>query len=290
MLEYYLKLLTIVMFIAVTSVFASMNTHDEDIIIYQQKSTNKNIQITGDALYLRPQNIAPGSIELETEFDWGYQLQFRRENHRSRSLYVQIQHYKSVKQNLNKQADDFESEGSVLFPYDYLSRFDIVNVQMSQSLYLMNQLDLRIHGGFEYAKLESDYAYALLSTLETTLLIREELNQYTGVGGVIGLDMKYHLNDKWSIFFNNNWQLISQHTSKFIHVIEASQFITAESQFNNTDKGSLLGAYALSGLHYEKGMLNGVLSLELGWFALLFNDNNLLWSGGAFGLKWRENL
>lgn len=261
---------------------------DADKIIYDTHA-NRQISFTGDALYVRPQNFSFGSTELETVFDWGFQLQLKYENTFARALYVEVQHYKTVKNNLGKHLDDFESEGQTLFPYDYLSSFDVVTIQMAKSIYLKSHLDLRFHGGFEYAKLENNMDYTITSALTQSTVSRDYLLQFAGIGGVIGIDINYHLNDDLSIFINNNWQLISQNTRNTDHTV-IQGLLNSEIVARFTNKGALLGAYSLAGLHFKKSISNSVIQFEAGWFGLLFNKENLKWSGAGFGLKWLPTL
>lgn len=264
-------------------------TEGEETVFYKM-ANKESFSLNVDALYIQPQNLSEDSHELETLFNWGFTLAGKYHFNSGKSLYVQWEHFKDFNHDLVKPINDFESEGPVDMVYGYISGFDVLNIQLSQLMRFNSQFDFTLHGGFEYAKMEAFQEYRIVSATTSRLYQYQNRRQYAGFGGVLGLDIDYHMRQNWTVLINSNWEILSQNTRLFVNTIDRTSAPSSAYSHQGVIKGALLGAYVLTALEYQTQVLSEKLSFDMGWIAILYNDDNLSWSGGAFGLRWREHL
>lgn len=169
------------------------------------------------------------------------------------------------------------------------SRINIFNVEMGQHIDIAKRVDMRVHGGLEYALLNSDPKINLNNILG--LQVDAEY-QVRGFGPRVGLDLDFNGENGFGLFLHSSLALLraSLTTSGTVSFTPPGG---RELTFSELGKEHVTVAATemRGGLKYTHQFNYGDLTIRGGYQAHNFNNarsrtSNLSWDGGFVGVSW----
>ncbi len=169
------------------------------------------------------------------------------------------------------------------------SRMNLFNVEFGQHIDIASHLDMRIHGGFEYALLHSD------PQVDVNILNGIQVDagyMVRGYGPRLGFDLDYLAQNGFGVFLHSSIALLhsSASTSGKVTFTDARQ---QQHTFSEIGKEFITtAAYEMrGGLKYMHQFTYGDLTIRGGYQTHNFvnvrsRTHNLSWDGGFVGVSW----
>lgn len=149
--------------------------------------------------------------------------------------------------------------------------FDAINAEFGQHIDVGNDMDMRVHGGLQYARVGYTKLYHFDSGTEGDLVqqrVRAD-SDFDGVGARVGADAYYHLGNGWNLVGHSAFSLLVGDIQ--VHNTGANDAgdpgtirLKEEQNFHNTAV-VVPAALLKTGLSYATPCFDGNLSLEGGW-------------------------
>ncbi|GGI87295.1 Lpg1974 family pore-forming outer membrane protein [Legionella impletisoli] len=175
--------------------------------------------------------------------------------------------------------------------YTQSPKWDAVNLEMGQTINYGHWLNVRVHGGAQYARLKVDTSYIGENAVGTSYSFGQS-STYNGFGARTGIDASYDLGKGLNIYskaaaallFGKN-EINQQFSSSFGAFVPATGSRTAVVP---EIEGKL-------GLNYNYPLANGLLTIDGGYMwvnyfdalsTINLDDSNFAVNGPYFGLKW----
>lgn len=245
--------------------------------------------IAGEAIYVQPQNLFSGAYELDTFYDWGYTFHIKYQMSDVKSFYIRWLRFRSKMENLSKNLSDFQNEGPTTVDYRYLSRFDILYVELEQKLNFKSNLDVMIHGGFSYSTSQTTKSAQAISNTTQFTEVQAYNISYRGAGAVIGADVLYPLTSNITLLIYNNFLIQTRYAKFRQRKITRDQTSAETSQFDDLLYGAIASAEGFVGIDYKPHILDSGLHARVGWLTILYDQDTFKWSGAFFGARWVGN-
>lgn len=253
---------------------------------------SKSWDIGIQALYLRPVydadrgyfiNGATTLPEIETNWDWGYQIEGSYHFNTGSDLSLNWTHFHDTTTVLNATA-------SIILPtFNYFARnqFDQVNLEMGQLTYFGASNKMRFYGGLQYANIKLEAAQYFNPPLQVTTTF--DKTDFKGVGPVVGIDYSYQLSNSLSITANSSGSILYG-SSRFDNgFIFAPLNVVLVSQYGSK-KAIVPSLEAKLGLNYMHPIAQGTLNIEGGYQALNYFNALQANSQGLFALVLGNRL
>jgi hypothetical protein len=180
-------------------------------------------------------------------------------------------------------------------------RWDGVNFELGQLIQLGEHKQMRLHAGFEYARIDNTTAFDITTLLDTAYTTNT--STYNGFGPRLGADLNYLSGYGLTLYAKGatallagttqfNYYAIINTPGGILAVLRDSAVITVVPEL----EGRL-------GVIYDYALPQGHLLLDVGWMWVdYFNSENYFTNdikdilsgdfsvqGVSFGLKWRGN-
>lgn len=262
--------------------------------------------IGGQALYLQIANNNDWSYpsangyyrDANDRWDWGFQLEGSYHFNTGNDVTLTWYHLDTGRNRFAFTNFPVDGLGSMT------NKWDAVNGELGQFVDFSANKKMRFHGGFQYARIQSDRALAL--TTVNGVFSRDRNNQYNGFGPRTGIDMMY-------VFNGSGFGVYAKAATALL--VGTSKFNGAVAPLNDTvpTSGAVLvhgsrnaivpELEAKLGANYTYAMAQGDITLDAGymWFNY-FNavqtmprlgdssNNDFGASGPYIGLKYVGNV
>lgn len=298
------KVLTGLLLLSVLFNTIAMKEPDHPIL------SNPHNMIFGiQGLYLNPDNFKVSTynsgttltnslvgLDLSTSFKWGYQLSAEYLFSDNKNAKFEWIHYDNTTQNQTMQVDELKGEGSTTIPYDYLSRFDIFNLEIGEWLNLFNGFALRVHGGAQYAYMRTGYHFSYVTNTTGSTQNLQQRYEYHSPGMRIGLDLNYQMTENLHLFINSALSLLDRNgqyhlRNNLINRAPGGAIISREDiDVDSQLKAGLLGTDTYLSLAYQNHAANGNLNLSAGIRSIIYIEQHLKWGGGFIGATWSGHI
>jgi hypothetical protein len=232
---------------------------------------------------------------LDPKWGWGFKLEGSYHFNTGNDLNVNWYHFEH--ETTRTYAGVVQFNGAALGPFSVYNRFepkwDAVNIELGQHVDFGEFKNIRFHGGFQYARVETDYRDAA-----TGVYLNSTKHKFNGFGPRVGVDMAYDLGNGFGIYANGASAILVG-DSKFnsnIAVFPASYTLSGSKRTIVPELEAKVGA------KYTYAMAQGDLTLDGGWMWVnYFNVNhfvtltdvkesNFAVQGPYVGLKWVGNV
>lgn len=240
----------------------------------------------GDALYfaqtgaLLPNIIATGNQVWNMGYDWGFRIEAGRHFGKGQDFNINWAYF-NQSQNFIDNAT--APGGGGIFaaantPFTYSNYMSVVNVELGQTVELMERWMVRAHLGLQIDKLEAKMESPAAGVTST--------GQDNMVGPRIGLNLAYKLWEGLSVYTNGALGALygsSRYVSPDLGAF-ANRGLNSDFSINN---GVTVVDYAI-GLKYNHMTEQGDITGRVGWSSYNFDHTqvNGTWQGLLFGLKW----
>lgn len=257
-----------------------------------------------EALYFKPDNIQVNaatttisssflSLDIDTIFNWGFQLSGDYLFNDGKNSKFEWIHYNNTQNNERLQVDELKGEGATSVPYGYVSRFDILNLELGEWIDLHNGFAYRLHGGLEYAYLRTSHHFNYVTNNSGSSQSLQSGYVYYSVGARAGVDLNYKFTKKIQMDIESAIALLDRNGryNKVNHLINRTPAgaIISRADINENSKlqGGLVGLDTYLSLSYKNQMLsNGKLLLHGGVRTIVFMQESMKWGGGFIGAQW----
>ncbi|MCC5014351.1 MULTISPECIES: Lpg1974 family pore-forming outer membrane protein [Legionella] len=263
------------------------------------------------ALYLEPvydadfgyRRLNPSVVDgVSTRFgdldpDWGWGFKIEGSYHFSTGNDLNVNWYHWEHETTHTYAGAFSFGGANFGPFSVYNRFepkwDAVNIEFGQHVDFGEFKNIRFHGGFQYARIETDYRDAV-----TGVFLNSTNHRYNGFGPRVGMDMSYDLGNGFAIYGNGATAILVG-DSKFNSNVAV---FPASFSFSGSKTAIVPELEAKVGAKYTYAMAQGDLTLDAGWMWVnYFNANHFVNAtdvresdfavhGPYVGLKWVGNV
>lgn len=208
-------------------------------------------------------------IPVNDQWNWGFKIEGSYRFYTGNDLNINWYHFSNTSnQTINipvgsSFADNIQNDYSgTAIAASRKPTWDAVNIEFGQHIDFSDRSSMRFHGGFQYARINTQVNLSSPSSVGTTTATAEAIT-YNGFGPRIGLDMSYNWEHGFAMYANG-----------------ATALLIGPNQFKNTGVGSgvntwtsLMGSTtaivpvleAKVGGKYTYAMDKGDLILDVGW-------------------------
>ncbi|WP_133130644.1 Lpg1974 family pore-forming outer membrane protein [Legionella yabuuchiae] len=175
--------------------------------------------------------------------------------------------------------------------YTQSPKWDAVNLELAQTINYGHWVNVRVHGGAQYARLQADISY-LGENEDDTGYSFGQSSTYNGFGARTGVDVAYDMGKGLNIYTKAATAILfgkSKITQQFSS--SAGAFVPARGS-RTVVVPELEGKL---GLNYNHPLANGLLTIDGGYMwvnyfdaltTISLDDSNFALNGPYFGLKW----
>lgn len=247
--------------------------------------------IGGEALYLindssifSAVNTIDGTInDHEADFGWGFRLEGSYHFSKGNDMTINWASYSSSTRGINDSGDDDGGNLGDLLRME--SAFNIVNLEFAQHIRVREQLDVRVHAGFQYA----DIKEKIFVTAAEPLAL-QDAEKLDGFGPRVGVSGDFEIANGFSVFAKSALALVRFKVSTFGSGTDGTRFTSGGRKNYATG----LGTDVSLGLKYTRVMAQGDLSANVGWDNRNYGGiggaiASIGWDGVSFGMKWLGN-
>ncbi len=246
---------------------------------------------------------------FDTDWDWGFMLEASYHFSNGNDINVNWYHY--------DETTDWNTTGFTLvtpfaspvgaYRYSLNPNWDAVNFEFGQTANFGEHKVIRFHGGLQYAHIEREHRYDLVSTTDTTITTRgrffEKDEEFNGVGPRVGMDMAYHFGNGFAIYANGATALLVGENKHHIRYNPTTAF----SYYNHTRDVVVPELEAKVGAMYSYATGSGEFTLDAGWMVVNYfsalrtagtssasfsntHETDFSLNGPYFGAKWVGNI
>jgi hypothetical protein len=240
-----------------------------------------------EALYLRNDSsifstlniVNPNINNYVADLGWGFRLEGSYHFSKGNDITINWAYFDNDTRGVNDGGSDYQ-------PGDLLkitSAFNIVNLEFAQHIMVREQLDVRLHAGFQYA----DIKESILAAAAEPLVLQDS-EKADGFGPRIGVSGDFALTNGFSVFAKGALALMRFKQSVFGTGNGPLPQGGARSYSTNVSTDMSLG------LKYTRVLAQGDLSANVAWDNRSYDNlgaglTDIGWDGLSFGLKWVGN-
>lgn len=236
--------------------------------------------------------------EHDPDYDWGFKLEASYHFGTGNDLNLNWYHYDNS--DSHRRTGDFvllnddvafASHQTIISP-----EWDAVNLEFGQHVDFGEFKNIRFHGGFQYARIETDVKTKGVDANNVTYS-RKSSSEFTGFGPRVGADMSYDLGNGLAMYANSAVALLAgEHDYK----AAASNSVAGLTSSVHAESDTVIvpELEAKAGLKYTYAMAQGELTLDGGWMWVDYInaqrtgalaplvDSDFGMQGPYVGLKW----
>jgi len=249
-----------------------------------------------EALYVQPSAVAnvteTGSTDgeslndLEPKWNWGFLIEGSYHWGTGSDVNLNWTHFTKTTTN---SVDS--GEGEILAGVDYNgsvttsvdNKFDEINLEVGQTVNFGEHVDVRFHGGLQFARIEQDLDQTGLNSVASPVSLAglddaiENDSKFTGAGPRVGVDGKYKFNNGFSIVSDLATSLLvgtRKINTSFASVDPAGVISPISDSESGSSRQIVPSVEAKLGIRYDHpmSMHGGDCALELGYQVANFWD------------------
>jgi hypothetical protein len=265
--------------------------------LYLKPSYNNSI----DHVTVLQNGVATAARSHDLDYDWGFKLEASYHFSTGNDMNLNWYHYDNS--DSHHRAGDFTFFGpsgevdvtgangvTVVSP-----KWDAVNLEFGQHVDFGEFKNIRFHGGFQYARIETDVKHKYVDGAGVTYS-EKSASKFTGFGPRVGADMAYDLGNGLAMYANGAVALLAGD-----HDVTGS---ASNSTVNGLTAAISAGSdtvivpelEAKAGMKYTYAMAQGELTLDGGWMWVDYigaqksvpslSNSDFGMQGPYLGLKW----
>ena len=253
----------------------------------------------GQALYLQPTGndflgttITTGGDVFRSanpDWDWGFRLEAGYQFGTGNDLNVNWAHFDNDSSNRFTFTD--ADTGVTSRAFDRVNpKWDAVNVKIGQHVDFGDMKSIRFHAGAQWAKVERDYGFGLVSGRTTTGNVG---NKFDGAGPRVGMDLNYGLGNGFGVYANGAMAVLVGETD--FSLVSNTDNV---ANFHGSKNSVVPVLDGKVGISYTYPMAQGDLVLDAGYMVVeylnAFSDvgfsQDFGMQGVFAGLKWTGNV
>lgn len=237
-------------------------------------------------------NLALPRIDVDfhdSDLDWGWGFKLEGSYHFNTGNDINVNWYHLDTTTTTPLVQGLNIAGlNIVDNFAANTKWDAVNAEFGQHIDVSEAYKVRLHGGVQYARINSDFAHQFNAAAVTVLADTE----FNGFGPRAGMDTSYMLGNGFSVYGNAATALLIG-TSKFTDAVVTNG--TTLLTLNGSKTAMVPMLEGKLGAKYNMAMAQGDLILDAGWmWTNYFQANhvapvvesNFAVDGPVFGVKW----